>query len=134
MVKLTEEMIVTLSETRIFMVATASKAGVPNVVPVGMLFLQEDKETFWLVDNYMDKTIRNLKENPKLSFSALSQSGTPIQIKCDAEVETSGKDYEKAVGIAHAKKETYPAKSLIKLKVKEVYSVKPGDGAGKKLL
>lgn len=36
--------------------------------------------------------------------------------------------------IAHAKKETYPAKSLIRLKVKEVYSVKSGDGAGRKLL
>lgn len=134
MVKLTEEMIATLSETKIFMVATASKYGAPNVVPVGMLFLQDDKETFWLIDNYMDKTLRNVKENPKLSFSALSQSGTPIQIKCDAVVETSGEDYEKAVKIAHAKKETYPAKSLIKLRVKEVYSVKPGEGAGKKLL
>ncbi len=134
MVKLTEEMIATLSETRIFMVATASKSGVPNVVPVGMIFLKDDKETFWLIDNYFDKTLRNLKENPVLSFSALSQSGTPIQIKCDAEIETSGKDYDEAVRIAHAKKETYPAKSLIKLRVKEIYSVKPGEGAGKKLL
>jgi predicted pyridoxine 5'-phosphate oxidase superfamily flavin-nucleotide-binding protein len=116
------------------MVATASKSGVPNVVPIGMLSLQDDKETFWMIDNYLNKTIRNIMENPQVSFSCLSESGIPIQIKCDAKVEDSGADYEKAVKIAHAKKETYPAKRLIKLKIREVYSVKPGERAGEKLL
>ena len=51
MVKLTDDMISVLSETKIFMVATASKSGVPNVVPIGMLSLQDDKETFWMIDN-----------------------------------------------------------------------------------
>jgi len=134
MVKLTDDMISILSETRIFMVATASKSGVPNVVPIGMLSLQDDKETFWMIDNYLNKTIKNITENPQVSFSALSEAGMPIQIKCDAKVEDSGADYEKAVKIAHAKKETYPAKRLIKLRVREVYSVKPGEKAGEKLL
>ena len=133
MVALNTEMQELFKGTKYFAIATASKAGDPNVVPIGMAFLM-DPETVWIGNQFFDRTLRNLKENPKLSFSALSQSGTPIQIKCDAEIETSGKDYDEAVRIAHAKKETYPAKSLIKLRVKEIYSVKPGEGAGKKLL
>ena len=80
MVKLTDDMISVLSETKIFMVATASKSGVPNVVPIGMLSMQDDKETFWMIDNYLNKTIRNIMENPQVSFSCLSESGIPIQI------------------------------------------------------
>ena len=96
---------------------------------------QDDMETVWIVDNYMCKTLANLKENPRASMD-IWDPDTPesYQLKFSATVEDSGADYEKAVAFAHAKSEKYPAKSLVKLKVEEVYSVTPGPGAGRKLL
>lgn len=42
MAKLTPEIKELMKGQRIFAFATASKDGVPNVVPVGMLFVAED--------------------------------------------------------------------------------------------
>lgn len=50
MSKLTAEMLEAMTKQGIFAFATASKDGVPNVVPVGMLFMGEDGKV-WLVDN-----------------------------------------------------------------------------------
>ena len=131
--KLTSEVIDVMSKVRIYPVATASKDGVPNVVPVGML-MRKDDENIWIIDNYMDKTLKNVKENPIISFYAWDpESPNSFQIKCSVTVENSGADYEEAVKFAHSKKETYPAKNLFKLKVQDVYYVTPGTNAGKKL-
>lgn len=135
MVKITPEMKEVFSKVKPYYLATASKDGVPNVAPMGMVILQDDMETVWIVDNYMCKTLANLKENPRASMD-IWDPDTPesYQLKFSATVEDSGADYEKAVAFAHAKSEKYPAKSLVKLKVEEVYSVTPGPGAGRKLL
>lgn len=118
---------------RIFSLATSSRNGVPNVVPVGFLFEGPDGN-IWVIDNYMDKTLKNVRENPVASFyiwhDGIKES---YQVKCSVKVEDSGKDYEFAVDLAHKKKETYPAKTLMKLTVEEVFYVTPGDHAGKKL-
>ena len=55
------------------------------------------------------------------------------QIKGTVTIENSGADYGKAVAFAHSKKETFPAKNLIKMKVEEIFYVTPGDHAGNKL-
>ncbi|MBO7205326.1 MAG: pyridoxamine 5'-phosphate oxidase family protein, partial [Candidatus Methanomethylophilaceae archaeon] len=47
MVKITQEMEDVMNGVKIFYLATASKDGVPNVAPMGMVYLQEDKETIW---------------------------------------------------------------------------------------
>ncbi len=122
-----------LSKTRPFAFATSSKDGVPNVVPVGMLLVKDD-ETIWVIDNYMDKTLANVKENPTASFYVWNpECPNSYQIKCDVCVENSGRDYEEAVAFAHSKKETYPAKNLLKLKVRDVFYVTPGPNAGKRV-
>jgi hypothetical protein len=133
MAKFTEEMLEEMKATGIISFATASKDGVPNVVPVGMIFMGEDGN-IWLVDNYLNKTLANLKENPKAAFYIWSRDyKESFQIKGSVTIENSGADYLKAVGIAHSKKETYPAKNLIKMKVEEIYYVTPGEHAGEKL-
>jgi predicted pyridoxine 5'-phosphate oxidase superfamily flavin-nucleotide-binding protein len=118
----------------IYSLATASADGVPNVVPIGMLIPQPDGETIWIVDNFMNKTISNLKENPKAAFYIWDPK-TPdsYQIKGTVTVENSGADYEKAVKLAHERRETLPAKNLLKMKITDIYYVTPGPKAGKKV-
>ena len=133
MAQFTEEMLEEMKATGIISFATASKDGTPNVVPVGMIFMGDDGN-IWIVDNYLNKTLANLKENPKAAFYIWTRDfKESYQIKGSVTIENSGPDYLKAVGIAHAKKETYPAKNLIKMKVEEVYYVTPGDHAGNKV-
>lgn len=135
MVKLSDDMVNEMGKMKKFMLATASKSGVPNVVPIGMLFLQSDKETVWIIDNYMKKTLANMKENPMASFVIWNPDGTgSYQVKGSLKIENTGADYEKAVDIAHNKRKELPAKNLVKMKITEVYSVAPGPDAGSKLL
>lgn len=133
--ELTAEMKECMKAMHVFSVATASKSGVPNVVPVGMLFPGEDGK-IWIIDNFFDKTIKNMQENPVASFYLWSPDykGGCWQVKGDLEVLDSGSDYEKAVTIAHSRMETAPAKHLVKMKITDVYSVAPGPDAGKKVL
>ena len=54
MVKFDEKMKSEFLKLKTIYLATASKAGVPNVVPLGALFLIDD-ETLWIVDNFLKK-------------------------------------------------------------------------------
>lgn len=133
MAQLTAEMLEEMKATGIISFATASKDGTPNVVPVGFLFQGEDGN-IWVIDNYFNKTLSNLRENPKAAFYIWSRDfKESYQIKGTVTIENSGADYEKAVALAHSKNEIYPAKNLIKMKVEEIFYVTPGDHAGNKL-
>ncbi len=130
MSKITPEIESMMKKQGVYALATASKGGVPNVVPVGMMFLGEDGKV-WLVDNYLKKTLRNIQENPLVSFYVWNpESKESYQLKGAATVSNSGADYEKAVAFAHSKRETFPAKNLIKIEVTEVYYTTPGPHAG----
>ena len=133
MAKITISMLDDMKTQHIVPFATASKDGVPNVVPIGMIFMKE-QDTFWIVDNFFDKTIKNLKENPHASFYIWHpKAEQSYQVKGDVVVENSGKDYEEAVAFAHSKGPNFPAKNLVKFKVTDVYYVTPGPNAGKKV-
>ncbi len=132
---LTPEMLECMKSVHIFSLATASKDGVPNVVPVGMLFPGEDGN-IWIIDNFFGKTLKNLEENPVAAFYLWSpdyKAGC-WQVKGKVKIECSGPDYDKAVAIAHSRMETAPAKHLVKMCIQDVYSVAPGPDAGKKVL
>lgn len=132
MVKLNDNVKDVLQKIRIFPLATASAKGEPNVVPIGMLMLKDD-ENIWVVDNFMCKTLENVKENPRASFYIWDpESENSYQIKGTVTIENSGADYEGAKKSANEK--GYPAKNLLKMKVTDVFCVKPGPAAGKKLL
>ena len=135
MVKLTAEMEEVMNNVKVFYLATASKDGVPNVAPMGMVYLQEDKETIWFIDNYMNKTMENIRENPVAAVSIWYPDGkNSFQLKGSSTIENEGTDYENAVAIAHVKSEKYPARNLVKMHVNEIYSSTPGTEAGKRLL
>ena len=67
MVKMPAEVRETLEKQKPIPIATASKAGVPNVVFVGLMKIIDD-ETIMLADNFFYKTAQNLAENPKISI------------------------------------------------------------------
>ena len=95
MVRLTEEMKEVFSKNKIFAIATASKAGIPNVAPMASVQLVSD-DTIWLGDNFLNKTLANVKENPHMAIYFWEpEKKRCFQIKGSVTVKTSGPDYEK---------------------------------------
>jgi predicted pyridoxine 5'-phosphate oxidase superfamily flavin-nucleotide-binding protein len=134
MVKLNAEMKEAFSKVKLFPVATASKSGVPNVAPIAYVMLMGD-DTIWLGDNFMQKTLANVRENPHIAIYVYDpESKKCFQVKGKVEVKTSGPDYEKMKEMVKAKKPELPAKSLLEMKVTEVFQCAPGPTAGNKLL
>ena len=126
-----------MKNQKVYALATASKDGVPNVVPVGMLIPQEDG-SIWIIDNYFGKTLANMEENPRAAFYVWNPECKESwqeswQVKGTLKIENEGPDYEAAAVYAHLIKETFPAKHLVKMTVDEVYYVTPGDHAGMKI-
>jgi hypothetical protein len=134
MAKLTAEMKEAFSKMKIFPVATASKDGTPNVVPIGVVELISD-DTIWITDNFMNKSLSNLRTNPKI---ALYVWGPDIkgcfQIKGVASIRSSGKEYDEMREKINRKNPALPARSLIIVKITEVFECQPGPKAGAKLL
>ena len=134
MVKLTAEMKEAFGKMKIFPVATASNDGTPNVVPIGVVELVSD-DTIWITDNFMHKSLENLTANPKI---ALYVWGPEIkgcfQIKGHASVKTSGKDFDEMKAKINAKNPAMPARSLVIVKITEVFECQPGPKAGSKIL
>jgi len=134
MVGLTAEMKEAFGKMKIFPVATAAKDGTPNVIPIGVVELVSD-DTIWITDNFMNKSLSNLKENPRI---ALYIWGPEIkgcfQIKGHATVKTSGREFDEMKANLNKKNPALPARSLIIVKITEVFNCQPGPDAGKKLL
>jgi len=134
MVQLTPEIKEMFEEVSIFPLATASNIGEPNVAPMKSVWLIDD-ETIGICDNFMKKSLANLQENPRASISVWGPGAKDcIQIKGDIEIQTSGEAYDKMRARIRAKSDKNPAKSLLIMKITEVYVCTPGPDAGKKLL
>jgi hypothetical protein len=134
MVKLNAEMKEAFKAMKIFPCATASKDGTPNVVPLGVVELVSD-DTIWITDNFMNKTISNLRVNPKI---AIYIWGPEIkgcyQIKGVTSIKTSGMEFDEMKAKLNVKNPALPARSLVIVKITEVFECKPGPTAGSKLL
>jgi uncharacterized protein len=134
MTALNAEMKETFSKVKVFPVATASKSGSPNVSLIAFVKLEHD-DTIWLADNYMNKTLLNVKENPHAALSVWDPDTKKcFQIKGRVDVKTSGPDYEKMKKWVLDKRPGSPAKSLLIMKITDVYTCEPGPAAGNKIL
>jgi predicted pyridoxine 5'-phosphate oxidase superfamily flavin-nucleotide-binding protein len=115
-------------------VATASKEGWPNVVPIAFVEIVDD-ETIWIADNYMKKTLANVQENPRVAIYIWGpETKGCFQIKGDVEIRTSGPEFEKMQFTVRSKMAKAPAKTLLIMKIREVYECTPGSRAGEKIL
>lgn len=133
MVTLTAEMKEVFAKNKPYAIATASRTGIPNVVPMTTVQIVAD-DTIWIGDNYMVKTLANVQENPHLAlFIWDPEKKRCYQIKGIVTVKTSGPEYEKIKAQIKAKGPQYPAKGLLVLKITEVFNCTPGADAGKKI-
>lgn len=127
MAKITQDMKEIAEQTVIFIMATASKDGKPNGVPIGLSRIISDDE-FLLVDNFMHKTRQNIAENPVVAITFWAKEARyGYQCKGPARVETAGKHLDEAIQWLRAKGRTHQPKAVVIVKVDEIYYV----GAGK---
>jgi predicted pyridoxine 5'-phosphate oxidase superfamily flavin-nucleotide-binding protein len=134
MVALTAEMTELFKAAKHFPLATASKDGNPNVVPVGSVFLM-DPETIWIGNQFMNASVKNVLENPRACLYAWGpELKGCLKIKANVTVHASGAEYEKMKGMVKARKAELVCKALLELKITEVYNCKSGLDAGKRLL
>ncbi len=129
---MTDEMMDAVEKENVVFFATATEDGTPNVVPIGFA-RPLDSKTIMIVDNYMKKTRENLENNAKASLVPRDASKCPYQFKGSVEIHTSGKYFDDAVDWAQSVMSELSPKAAVLLKVEEIYSVKPGPDAGKKV-
>lgn len=132
MIKVTDEIKNSLKSTKIAFLSTAAKDGSPNVVPIGAFKFLDD-ETLLISDQFFNKTLKNLQENPKIALAWWGNQGG-FQIKADITIHTDDEIFRQNVEWVQSIKESLQPKSAIVGKITGVYIVKSGPEAGKKIL
>lgn len=132
MAKVTEEIKESLKTTKIAYLATATKDGGPNVVPIAAVKFLDD-ETLLISDQYFGKTLNNLKENPKIALTWWGDKDG-FQIKADITIHTDDDIFREDVQWVKSIKDTLNPKSAIVAKITAVYAVKSGTDAGKQIV
>jgi predicted pyridoxine 5'-phosphate oxidase superfamily flavin-nucleotide-binding protein len=124
MVKMTGEMKAML-EKQLPIVATSTKEGIPNVGPKGSLYVLDD-ETLVYSEGTGRKTLKNMVENPNVAVLVVDREKLDgYQFKGKAELLTQGPIFDE-VSEKQKKRGRRPPTNVVKIKVEEVYSVKPG--------
>jgi predicted pyridoxine 5'-phosphate oxidase superfamily flavin-nucleotide-binding protein len=129
MAKLTTEM-KAMFEQQLAVIATASKDGTPNIGPKGSMYVFDD-ETLAYSEGTGEKTLQNLQKNPKVAVMAVDrEKADGYQVKGTAELLSSGDFFEQVAKRQEQRKRPRP-KYVVKIRIKEIYSVKPGMTARK---
>ena len=131
MAKLTQEMKEMILTQQCFL-ATVSTDGVPNNAPKRSTRVYDD-ETLIFNEGTGGATYRNILDGSKVAVAVVNREvldgyrflGTP-------EVIVSGDIYEKAAE-ASLKANMPKPKAVILIHIDEIFSLKPGPGAGKKI-
>jgi predicted pyridoxine 5'-phosphate oxidase superfamily flavin-nucleotide-binding protein len=132
MVTLTQEIKESLRGTKTYFLATSSKKGIPNVVPIAAVKLLDDR-TMLISDQFFNKTLENMKENPEIALSWWGDKGG-FQIKGTVTIHTNDEIFRQNVAWMKEDWPKFVPKSAVKVKITGVYIVKPGPEPGKKIL
>lgn len=125
---------VVLEKQRVIPLATADPSGKPNVILVGMWW-GEDDETLVVVNNFLNKTMRNQEANPRVVFVGWDRDARmSFQFKGRVEVQSEGSLYEKGHEKATNRERPLPGRAVVVVKVEEVYQARGGPGAGDRVL
>jgi len=112
---------------------TADKEGNPNVVAIFWKKIVND-DTILLIDNFMRMSKNNVLENNKVCISFWDpDTEEAYKIKGTATYHTEGSVYEKGKEFIQSKKPDRIPRGVIEVKVTEIYTIKPGSEAGKRL-
>ena len=142
MAEMTIEMMDLINNMAAPYLATASKEGVPNVVPCGST-RAINPDTITITALHLNKTFRNLEENPKVALVFHSELGKKgerrevrgWQIKGEATLVKSGEYYERAKEGAvkrFGEEAAKMVKAAVVIRVKEIYNIVSGPDAGKR--
>lgn len=130
MAKINNEMKELLS-SNMWVLATADSKGVPNAVPIHFTkVLTDDK--LMLVDNFMKKTIANIKVNSQVSVSVWLKD-TGYQFKGTATIEKTGTNFDAGVEMVKKANPQGNPKGVVIVKVDSIYITSPGLQAGDKV-
>ena len=132
MVTLTQEIKESLQGTKISFLATSSKKGIPNVVPIAAFRLWDDG-TMLISDQYFNKTLQNMVENPEIALTWWGDKGG-FQIKGTVTIHTDDEIFRQNVAWMKEGWPKFLPKSAVLVKITGVYAVKPGPEPGKKIL
>jgi len=132
MAKLTQRIKEIFEKQGTVVLATASKEGMPNVVPVNAKKILDD-ETILISDQFFNKTLSNMKNNLYVAITIWDKL-EGYQIKGTATIETWGKRFEETAKWIDeiGKKLNLPIKSkgAVIIKITDIYNVSPGPDAG----
>lgn len=121
-------------KTALVSFGTGNKNGQPNVNCVFWKKILEDNETIILIDNFMNRTVKNIIENNQVCLS-FWDAGTEEAYKIYglAKYHIQGKVYEEGKKHIQLKNPNRIPKGVIEINVKEIYLLTPGSDAGRQL-
>lgn len=132
MVQLTDEITTSLAGTKLVFLATASREGTPNVVPIGAFKLLDD-ETILISDQFFSKTLKNMRENPQIAVSWWGEKGG-FQLKGSVTLHSDDEVFRQDVAWMKEIRPNLTPKSAVIVKITDVFIIKAGPDAGKKIL
>lgn len=135
MAKMGERVKEMFQKQRDVVLATASKEGIPNVVVVGAKKIIDD-ETILISDQYFDKTLANIKENPRVAVTVWEKA-EGYQIKGTVTIERSGPRFEETErwieDLGKKFNLSLKSKGAVIIKITDIYDISPGSNAGQKI-
>ena len=132
MVTLPNEIKESLAATKLAFFATSAKDRTPNVVPIAA-FRVLDHGTLLISDQFFNKTLANMKENPKAAISWWGEKGG-FQIKGTVTIHTDGEIWRQDLAWMKELRPNLKPKGAVVMKITDVYAVIPGAEPGKKIL
>ncbi len=133
MAKITEEVKEVVGKSKGLAVATATKEGEPNVVPIAFGKVLSEDEVL-LMDVFMEKTKENIKANPRVAISVWDMDTFKgYQLKGSARIETSGSVFDDGVNMVKSMMPQLSPKAAVIVKVDSIYVTSPGSDLGKKV-
>lgn len=131
MARITAEMKGIAAKAKVFSLATATKEGESNVVPITFAKVLCDDELL-LVDVFMRKTRQNIDANSRVAVSVWdTENSAGYQFKGNARVELSGKTFDEGTQWVKSVAPQLSSKAAVIVKVDEIYSISAGPDAGK---
>ncbi len=132
MVQLTGEIKESLAATKLAFFATSAKDRTPNVVPIAAFRVLDDA-TLLISDQFFNKTLANMRENPKAAISWWGEKGG-FQIKGTVTIHTDGEIWLQNVAWMKELRPNLKPKGAVVMKITDVYAIVPGSEPGKKIL
>jgi predicted pyridoxine 5'-phosphate oxidase superfamily flavin-nucleotide-binding protein len=132
MVTLTQEIEASLLAAKTAFLATSSKDGIPNVVPIAAFTVLDDGSLL-ISDQYFNKTLQNMRENPQIALSWWGEKGG-FQIKGTVTLHADDEVFAQNVAWMKERWLKFVPKSAVLVTITDVYIVKPGPEPGMKIL